>query len=146
MTTPVSPIHGTAVAIGGQGVLLLGPSGSGKSDLAIRLIDRGARLVADDYVLAEAEGGLLRLAPPPAIAGLLELRGVGLLRLPALADVVAALVVDLARPPERLPEERHIMVAGVALPTIGLAAFEASAPIKVERALARLAGSPREGE
>lgn len=135
-----SSLHGTAVVVGGRGVLLLGPSASGKSDLALRLIDRGAVLLADDYVLVSALDGELHLAAPPAIAGLLELRGVGLLRLPFVDSGTARLLVDLARPPERLPEPGTTGLHGVYLPRIGLRAFEASAPLKVERALAHFCG------
>lgn len=132
-------VHGTAVAVRGAGVLLLGPSGSGKSDLALRLIDRGAMLVADDRVQIEVAGGRLRMSAPAAIAGLAEVRGVGVLRFPVLAGVVAALAVDLEGAVERLPEETRMTVAGVSLPAIRLRAFEASAPLKVELALAQLA-------
>ncbi len=133
----VAPLHGTAVAIAGRGVLLLGPSGSGKSDLAMRLIDRGARLVADDYVLALPRGGRLYLSAPPAIAGRIEVRGLGLLSLPALGDVPAALAVDLEHPPERLPDAAAMAISGVELPLVRLRPFEASAPVKLEWALAR---------
>lgn len=136
----LAPLHGTAVAVAGIGVLLIGPSGSGKSDLAMRLIDRGALLVADDYVQVLPKAGRLQLSAPPAIAGLMEVRGIGLLRQPILAEVEAGLVVDLATPPDRLPEDQQVSIGGIDLPLIRLRAFEASAPTKIEWALAHLAG------
>ncbi len=82
-------VHATAVAIEGEAVLLRGPSGSGKSDLALRLIDGGAQLVADDQTLLRRAGGRVLASAPPAIAGLLEVRGVGVVRVEA-ADGGAA--------------------------------------------------------
>jgi serine kinase of HPr protein (carbohydrate metabolism regulator) len=73
-----STIHATCVAIGGQGVLIMGPSGIGKSDLALRLIDRGATLVSDDYTEIELVEGALTGRPPATIAGKIEVRGVGI--------------------------------------------------------------------
>jgi serine kinase of HPr protein (carbohydrate metabolism regulator) len=131
----IPTIHATAVAIGGRAVLLVGPSGSGKSDLALRLIDRGAVLIADDRVALTRVGDHLTAAPPPTIAGVIEVRGVGLIAVPHVAGVRVALVVDLAARPARLPEAMTRDVAGVAVPAVALAAFEASAPLKVERAL-----------
>ena len=128
-------VHATAVARGGQAVLLFGPPGSGKSDLALRLIDRGWTLVADDQVeLVEHEGRLLA-SPPPTIAGRIEVRGVGIVRRPYTSGVAVALALDLAAPPERLPEPAFRDVAGVAIPCLALAPFDASAPLKVEAAL-----------
>jgi serine kinase of HPr protein (carbohydrate metabolism regulator) len=129
-------VHATCVAIGGRGVLLLGVSGAGKSDLALRLIDRGARLVSDDYTLVDVQDGRLSGRAPPAIAGMMEIRGVGLVEVESAGDVPIALLVDLDRLPERLPEEgERTLVAGVPIPVVGLAALEPSAPIKVEYAL-----------
>jgi hypothetical protein len=138
-------LHATAVALGEAGVLLVGPPGSGKSDLALRLIDRGATLVADDRVIAEAADGRLLLSPPPTIAGRLEVRGVGLLPMPFVAGVEARLLLDLARPPERLPTPAPRSIGGVPLPCLALAPFEASAPLKVERAVAHLLSHGMEG-
>ncbi len=135
------PIHATAVDIRGAGVLLVGPSGSGKSDLAMRLIDRGATLVADDRVLVRRAGAELHLSAPPTIVGLIEVRGVGILARPIVDTTVARLVVDLVRRPDRLPEPDVHLLQGVSLPLLALDAFEASAPIKVEWALAHLLGA-----
>lgn len=135
-------IHATAVAITGRGVVLMGPSGSGKSDLALRLMDRGARLIADDQLLVSVHEGQLFLSPPPAIAGLIEVRGVGILPCAGFAaeeSCPAALVVDLSAPPDRLPQPETVEIAGIPLPLVRLHAFHASAPIKVEQALALLA-------
>ncbi len=129
------PIHAGCVAIGGRGVLIAGRSGAGKSDLAMRLIDRGAILVADDHVALRREGDRLVAASPPAIAGKIELRGVGILTLPFLAQAPVALLVDLDLAAERLPEPISRDVCGLAIPAIGLNALEPSAPIKVEAAL-----------
>jgi serine kinase of HPr protein (carbohydrate metabolism regulator) len=123
------------VAIGGRGVLIAGRSGAGKSDLAMRLIDRGAILVADDYAVLRRERERLVAAAPPAIAGKMELRGVGILTLPFLAQAPVALLVDLDLAAERLPEPVSREYCGVAIPAIGLNALEPSAPIKVEAAL-----------
>lgn len=129
-------VHASCVAIGGRAVLIGGRSGRGKSDLALRLIDRGATLVSDDYTMVRRSGSRLTAAPPDKIAGRIEVRGVGLIELEPARDVPVCLFVDLDREPVRLPaQEEQRSVAGVALPTIGLAALEASAPIKVETAL-----------
>lgn len=128
-------IHASCVAIGGRAVLIAGPSGSGKSDLALRLIDRGAVLVSDDYTVLEAAGGTLLASPPETIAGRIEVRGVGIVERPHAAGVPVALLVDLARAPERMPEPAEVELGGVSIPVLGLSALEASAPIKVEAAL-----------
>ena len=140
--TPLSSetVHASAVAIGGRAVLIGGRSGAGKSDLALRLIDRGALLVSDDYVFVRRVDGRLLASPPATIEGKIEVRGVGIIERAATRDVPVALLVDLDRAPERLPEASDKrMFAGVELPVIGLSALEASAPIKLEAAL-RLIG------
>jgi serine kinase of HPr protein (carbohydrate metabolism regulator) len=134
-------IHAGCVAIDGRGVLIAGASGRGKSDLALRLIDRGARLVSDDYTLLQDMRGRLVASSPPTIAGTLEIRGVGLVEFEALAAARVCLLVDLDAPPERLPEPRPASFLGLAVPALGLDALEASAAIKVETAL-RLFGLP----
>ena len=128
-------IHACCVAIGGRGVLIAGPSGSGKSDLALRLLDRGAVLVSDDYTLLEARDGRLFASPPGTIAGKVEIRGVGIVERPFLADIPVALLIDVGRPPERLPEAGSRTIGDITVPSVALAALEASAPIKVEAAL-----------
>ena len=128
-------VHASCVAIEGRAVLISGPSGSGKSDLALRLIDRGAILVSDDYTVLETRGGSLFASPPGTIAGKLEVRGVGILQRRYVAAVPVALLIDLAQGPERLPEPQSAQVAGIDVPAIALSALEASAPLKVEAAL-----------
>ena len=128
-------IHASTVSIGGRAVLILGASGSGKSDLAMRLIDRGATLVSDDYTALRASSGSLLASPPATIEGKIELRGVGILERPFATDVPVSLAVDLDRAPERLPEPEMRDFSGVAFPVIGLNGLEPSAPIKVEAAL-----------
>jgi serine kinase of HPr protein (carbohydrate metabolism regulator) len=136
MSLESETVHASCVAIGGRAVLIAGASGSGKSDLALRLIDRGAALVSDDYTLVVAIAGRLVASAPPTIAGRMEVRGIGLVDLRPEEGVTLCLLVDLDRVPERLPEGDEIAeVAGLHLPVIGLAAHEASAPIKVEYAL-----------
>ncbi len=127
---------GTCVAIGGRGVLLRGPSGSGKSDLALRLIDGGAELVADDRIELEPGAGTVIASAPPAIRGLLEVRGIGVVRLPYRRSVPVALVVDLVDPPPaRLPAPGTATIQGHALPVIRLTAQGASAAARVRLAL-----------
>jgi len=128
-------VHASCVAIGGRAVLIAGPSGSGKSDLALRLIERGASLVSDDYTILEADFGRLLASPPETIAGRIEVRGVGIIERPHVEAVPVALLVDLARFAERMPEPLAVEFGGVAVPAIGLSALEASAPLKVEAAL-----------
>lgn len=135
-------LHATTVAIGGRAVLLRGASGSGKSDLALRLIDAGARLVADDRSELRRDGGAVLVSAPATIAGLVEARGLGILRLDSLAVARLSLIVDLVAPEaiDRLPEKRSEAILGISLPLIALAPFEASAPAKLRLALDALAG------
>lgn len=129
-------VHATSVAIGGRGVLILGPSGAGKSDLALRLIDRGATLISDDYTIAVASGGQLLLHAPPTIAGRMEIRHLGVIDMPHVEAVPAALAITLDEAPIRMPETfPTIVLAGITLPLVTLAGKEASAPIKAELAL-----------
>jgi hypothetical protein len=147
MTVPPPTIHATCVALDGRGVVLLGPSGSGKSDLALRLIDGGARLVADDRVILSAGPGGPVARAPAAIAGLLEVRGIGPLAVPAVDAAPVVLVCDLGPGPhERLPAPATTDALGAALPLIRLDPFEASAPAKLRLAVAALAaGAPTPG-
>lgn len=134
-------VHASCVAIETVGCLLLGPSGSGKSDLALRLVmDQGARLVADDQVAVARRMNQLVASPPRNLAGLIEVRGVGILRLTHRAHAALGLAVVLVAPDEveRLPAaDDGVEYLGVALPLLRLAPFEASAPHKV-RLAARL--------
>lgn len=137
-------LHATAIAIDGRAVLLRGPPGSGKSDLALRLIDAGGRLVADDQSELSRCGDHLTVRAPATIAGLFEVRGLGILRLDALAEAPVGLIADLAAADrvERLPPRRSCTVLGVAVPLIEIAPFEASAAAKLRLALRALAAAP----
>jgi len=139
ITVPAAPIlvHATAIAIDGRAVLLRGPSGAGKSDLALRLIDAGARLVADDQVELRRAGGRVLVRAPAAIAGLVEVRGVGILQLEPLREAVLAMCVDLvpSAEVERLPELCCEDVLGLAIPSFAISPFEASAAAKLRFAL-----------
>lgn len=136
-------VHATAVATPAGGLLLLGPPGSGKSDLAFRLVEAGHMLVADDQVLLEARDGALLARAPRALAGLIEVRGLGILRRPHVRSASIRLALDLAAPPARLPPPPGAWprrpFAGIQLPVLALAPFEASAPGKALAALALLA-------
>lgn len=127
-------IHATTVALQNRAVLLLGPPGAGKSDLALRLIDRGWRLVADDRTLLTAVDGVLTASAPATITGLLEVRGIGIVAEPTTPAIVA-LAIDLAAVAERLPEVASRLWEGVAIPLLALDPHGASAPLRVERAL-----------
>jgi serine kinase of HPr protein (carbohydrate metabolism regulator) len=131
-------VHATCIAIDGHGILLRGPSGSGKSDLALRAIDRGAQLVADDQVVLTRRGDSMMASAPSSLRGLIEVRGLGIVRMDAAAEARLALVADMADLDsiERLPERRRCDIEGVALPWIALAPFQASAAAKLRQALA----------
>ena len=142
MTT--GPVHATTVArwipaAGWTGVLITGPSGAGKIDLALRLIGRGWRLVSDDYSHVFASGGALYAAAPPPIAGRIEARGLGIVAVPHLGLARLVLAVDcVTRPPERLPEPHRISVAGLDLPRLEVIARHASAVEFIAAATAAL--------
>lgn len=127
-------VHASCVAIGGRAVLIEGPSGSGKSDLTLRLIDRGAMLVSDDYTeLAVVDGHLIASAPA-TIAGQIEVRGIGIVAMPPAPRCPVALLIR-AGTPERMPEPATCAMAGIVVPMIVLPLTEPSAPLKVELAL-----------
>ena len=134
-------IHATTVAWDGRGVLLRGPSGSGKSDLAIRLIADGAVLVADDRTVLTIEGGRVIAAPPPALAGRIEARGIGIVETAFQARCALALVVDLnpRAAIERMPDRTLARFGDLTLPSFSLHAFDASAPAKIALALRSIA-------
>jgi serine kinase of HPr protein (carbohydrate metabolism regulator) len=135
---PDAIVHASCVAIGGRGVLLAGPSGAGKSDLALRLIDRGAILVSDDYTELRRVGNSLLSQAPAAIAGKIEARGVGILDMEWAGGVPVCLHADLDSPPVRLPEPAAVRLAGLDIPSLALAALEPSSALKLEYALVKL--------
>lgn len=136
-------IHATCVSVDDVGLLIRGAPGSGKSDLAARLIDAGGELVADDRVDLDVRGGAIVASAPAPIAGLLEIRGLGILRLGCRASVGLGLVIDLvdAEAVDRLPEAAACTYMGVTLPLLRLWPFEPSAAAKVRFAVAALKGN-----
>ncbi len=132
-------VHASSVAIDGRAVLIGGSSGSGKSDLALRLLDRGFSLVSDDQTILRREGDRLIASPPPNIAGKLEVRGVGIIDVEHVGDVSVALFVELTSDIQRMPDDsRERPILGVALPLVNIDAMAASAPAKVALALERM--------
>lgn len=146
-------IHGTCLALGEDGVLLLGQPGSGKSDLALRLIDaagsglngtlRRAELVADDQVVIRRQAGHLMASAPAALAGKLEIRGLGIVEIPARPNVALKLAVRLtpAEEIERLPDlaRARMDILGMVLPLVLIDPESASAPARIRAALDHLA-------
>lgn len=143
-------VHGTCVALGRRGALLRGSPGSGKSDLALRFIalpgegELQTLLVADDQVFVAANGhGELLASPPATIAGKIEVRGLGIMAVPFLAEANLVLVCDLVdtKAVPRMPDDQaeRAVIAGVAMPALKLAPFEPSAPLKLKMALLRAA-------
>lgn len=124
----------TCVAIRGRGLLIEGPPGSGKSTLALQLIDRGAALVGDDGVSLDLRDGRLWAAPPPNIAGKLEIRGIGIVALPA-AQAPVALVLSLGQSVPRLPEAGSTRWLGRTIPQLAFLAGDPASAIRAEYAL-----------
>jgi len=129
-------VHGTAISIGGHGVLIMGESGNGKSDLALRLIDRGAILISDDVVFLETRDNAPILTVAPNIAGKIEVRGVGIANVDFIASAPLRLVIEFVDAPDRLPEDiAHTTIGDYVVPVSKLNPFEQSSAIKVEYAL-----------
>jgi serine kinase of HPr protein (carbohydrate metabolism regulator) len=130
---PILQLHASCVRIGGCGVLLCGGSGSGKSDLALRMIHSGASLVADDRVDLSRDGDALLARCPAALAGLIEVRGVGILRVPAIPEAALGLAVDLVPGAEleRMPLPNYREYLGKPVPVLALDPFRASAAAQV---------------
>jgi serine kinase of HPr protein (carbohydrate metabolism regulator) len=133
-------VHGTTVLVDAVGVLLRGREGAGKSDLALRLIDQGAVLVADDQTRLLLDGGAIMASVPPAIAGLIECRGVGLIKLDYQSPARLGLAIDLVASDqvERLPMPLSVDYFGISTPLLRLDPFTASAVAKVRLAVALL--------
>lgn len=132
-------VHATCVALDGRAVLITGPSGSGKSDLALRLLDRGFTLVSDDQTIVRRERERLIASTPPQISGKLEIRGIGIVEVETQQDVPIALLVELTSDIQRLPDDsRERPILGVNLPLVSIDAMTASAAAKVSVALDRL--------
>ena len=128
-------VHATTVAKDGRGVVIAGRSGSGKSDLALRLIDRGFVLVSDDQTMISKSGERLIATAPGTIRGKIEVRGIGILEMPNAESAAVSLWVELSNEVKRLPDSEKHKILGVDVPQISLDAMTASAPIKVELAL-----------
>lgn len=136
-------LHATCVAIDGRAVLIEGRSGEGKSDLALRLIDRGAVLVSDDYTVCARTDGVLQGSAPANIAGKIEVRGIGVIDMPHQDRVPIALLVTILESPPRMPEgPKKRRIAGIDIPEVALNALEPSAPVKVELALKHIGWTP----
>lgn len=132
-------IHASSVAVDGRAVLISGPSGSGKSDLALRLLDRGFTLISDDRTIVRKEGARIIASAPETIKGKLEIRGIGIVDVECVTDVPVALVVELTSDIARLPDDsRKRVVLGEGIPLVSIDAMSASAASKVAMALNRL--------
>lgn len=130
--------HASCVALAGRAVLIEGPPGSGKSTLALALIDRGAVLVGDDGIALARRGDRLRASPPPNIAGLVEVRNLGIFPFPVVADVPVALVLRLdPLAPRFIDAAESVRIAEVPLPLVRLWPDSPIAAIKAELALQR---------
>ncbi len=117
-------------------MLISGASGSGKSDLALRLIDSGYSLVSDDQTIVKRDGDRLLASAPPTIAGKLEVRGLGIVELEPVSDIPVALIIELTSEVQRLPDDgRERLILGVKLPVVSIDALTASASAKATIAL-----------
>ena len=133
----------TCVALAQGALLIEGPPGSGKSTLALMLIDRGARLIGDDGVLLRAEAGRVMAAPHPNTRGLIEVRNLGLIDLPAVKEAAAALVIRLdPAAPRFIDSAETTRLCGLDLPLVRLWPDSPALPLKAEWAMRRYGLSP----
>ena len=129
-------VHATTVAKDGRAVMLLGPSGSGKSDLALRLFERGFELVSDDQTLIRREGERLIATAPLTIKGKMEVRGLGIVEIPSIEQAPIALAIELVSDMKRMPDDsRERTFLSVSVPLVSIDAMTASAAAKVVLAL-----------
>jgi serine kinase of HPr protein (carbohydrate metabolism regulator) len=143
--TPSVTIHATAVLVGAKAVLIHGEPGSGKSRLALRLLETAGRelpfvrLVGDDRIYLESRAGRLVVRPPQELAGLLEVRGMGIVRVPFEAAAVVGLVIELGQPADRMPaaESRKAVLEGVTLPRLAVPPHADPLPLAIEASLGR---------
>ncbi len=136
-------IHATSVAIDGTAVLIRGPSGSGKSDLALRLMDKGAELIADDYTEVLHDGEALIARVPEPVAGVMEVRGLGVIRVDYCGEAPVGLVVELTsrKDIDRLPDPETCRDYGPPLMLVRLDPFDASTTAKVRLAVRMASGN-----
>ncbi|MEM7192154.1 MAG: HPr kinase/phosphatase C-terminal domain-containing protein [Pseudomonadota bacterium] len=149
-------VHGTCIALGPYAALLRGPSGSGKSDLALRFLALApeevgpAKLVADDQVCLAHSGTSLQVSPPGKLKGLIEVRGLGIQPVPFIASARLVVVCDLVRAEDvpRMPPDPwdHTDLAGAKIPALKIAPFEASAPLKLKMAIIAATAHLREAK
>jgi len=136
-------LHASCVAANGRAVLIVGASGCGKSDLALRLLDRGFTLVSDDRTIVRRDGAKLIASAPATIRGKLEIRGIGIVEMESINDMPVSLVVELTTDMQRLPDDsRERLILGAGIPLVNINAMTASAPSKVAVALDRLGLKP----
>ena len=130
----MNQFYATAVTYCGFGILIRGPSGSGKSDLALRLIDDGAGLVADDQVIIKAVGQELYLSPPDSLSGLIEVRGIGVIKIEYVRDIRLRLVVELdpSNEIQRTPIIKEELIKKIPVPVVNMHAFESSVLVKIK--------------
>jgi serine kinase of HPr protein (carbohydrate metabolism regulator) len=133
-------LHCSTVASDGRAILITGPSGSGKSDLTLRLIDRGLKLVSDDQTIVRKDGDRLLASAPPTIASKLEIRGIGIVEMESADNVPVALIVELtSNEIQRMPDDsRERPILGIRVPLVSIDAMTASAASKVALALDRM--------
>ena len=135
-------VYGTCVEIEGIGVLFRGPTGCGKSDLALRLIDEGAKLISDDYTEISNKNSSLAAQAPKNIRSLLEIRGIGVVKIKSNTRVKLSAIIDLVKVGqiERMPQEKKVNLCGVNIPVFHLNAYEASCVAKVRIIIRKIKG------